>query len=377
MHLNVNVTNTGESAYEAQLFVEHQESVTYIAASKGLVLCNRFNETVVACTLGNPMPHNGFASVKLRFDPTRLEDSAPQLSFKIFANSTSTQITPREKITLNVNVVKRAMLSIHGTAKQEQVFYSGKVVGESGMDYVEDIGDQVEHVFEIYNEGPWRVPVLNVEILWPHQVANDKEKGKWLLYLEDKPIIERANGECSIESYRFVNPLKLPNRPKTEDTFGPAELNDYHSSKANLNKTHNFVTKRVVEKESSSSSSSNSAETFSSKSMSSHMNRVKRDRAVVIRAERLVDRDGKKKDVVTMDCKKNTAKCVTLNCFIYDFPSRHEATIRIRSRLWNSTLVADYPRVDHVEIVSYAHISISEKFKIEQKFKNDWASVIL
>ena len=36
--LNVNITNYNESAYEAQLFIEHQPSVSYIAASKVRVI---------------------------------------------------------------------------------------------------------------------------------------------------------------------------------------------------------------------------------------------------------------------------------------------------------------------------------------------------
>lgn len=56
-------------------------------------------------------------------------------------------------------------------------------------------------------------------------------------------------------------------------------------------------------------------------------------------------------------------------------PSKSEAYIHVKARLWNSTLVADYPRVDLVTIVSYAHISIPEAYGIEQKKKDDWTSV--
>lgn len=56
-------------------------------------------------------------------------------------------------------------------------------------------------------------------------------------------------------------------------------------------------------------------------------------------------------------------------------PSKSEAYVHVKARLWNSTLVADYPRVDLVTIVSYAHISIPEAYGIQQKKKDDWASV--
>lgn len=283
------VTNDEDSAYESQLFVEHQPSVTYIAASKGQVVCNRFNETVVACTLGNPLRRDAHAQVMLRFDPIGLEDSEPKLTFRVFANSTSKQLVPREKTILTVNIVKKAELSIRGWARPEQSFYGGEIRGESGMDYIEDIGSAVQHTYQIYNDGPWRVPFLNVKISWPHQVANDKEKGKWLLYLEDKPIIDGAGGECMITPSSLVNPLNLPRRNDVLALDEPAELMDYRSIFGN--KSYHFV-----------AASSEKNKLISEKSPSNPLNRVKRDRAVVIRAERLVDKDGKKTDIVNMVC---------------------------------------------------------------------------
>lgn len=286
------VTNEQDSAYEAQLFVEHQPSVTYIAASKGSVICNRFNETVVACTLGNPLRRGAAARVMLRFDPSGLEDSEPRLQFKVFANSTSRQINPRENIVLTVNVVKRAELRLRGWALPEQSFYGGEIVGESGMDHLDDIGSTVQHTYQIYNDGPWRVPYLNVRILWPHQVANEKEKGKWLLYLDDKPIIEGAGGgECSQESMGFFNPLKLQRNPKAIDLLEPAELFDYRSFSLVGNKSQNFMAK---------GSEKSAEDGLPTKAPAIALNRVKRDRAVVLHAERLVDKDGKKTDIVNM-----------------------------------------------------------------------------
>lgn len=287
LHLDVSVRNEQDSAYEAQLFVEHQVSVTYIAASKGQVICNRFNETIVACTLGNPLRRNMTASVMLRFDPSALDDSEPRLSFKVFANSTSKQQIPREKIILHVNVVKKAELSIQGWQMPEQSFYGGEVRGESAMEYVEDMGTAVQHTYQIYNDGPWRVPYMNVKIKWPYQVANDKEKGKWLLYLEDKVVIEGVAGECFSDA---INPLNLPKRPKLLDfAEEPAELMDYRSYIAKMNKSQLLLAE---------SSEKRSAPTKHSDS--SILNRVRRDHAVIIRAERLVDKNGKKTDIVNM-----------------------------------------------------------------------------
>ena len=61
--------------------------------------------------------------------------------------------------------------------------------GESAMKYVEEIGNKVMHHYVIKNNGTWKVSNLRVEFEWPFQVANDKEQGKWLLYMDERPTI--------------------------------------------------------------------------------------------------------------------------------------------------------------------------------------------
>lgn len=56
-------------------------------------------------------------------------------------------------------------------------------------------------------------------------------------------------------------------------------------------------------------------------------------------------------------------------------PSKSEAYIHVKARLWNSTLVADYPRVDLVKIVSSAQISIPEIYNIQQTTRDDKTTV--
>lgn len=53
-----------------------------------------------------------------------------------------------------------------------------------------------------------------------------------------------------------------------------------------------------------------------------------------------------------------------------------EAYIYVKARLWNSTLVADYPRVDLVKIVSHAKIKIPDAYGISQTRINDETTVL-
>ncbi|XP_055910132.1 integrin alpha-PS1 isoform X2 [Eupeodes corollae] len=364
LRLSVNISNSADSAYESQLFIVHQKSVTYIAALKtNSAVCNRFNETVVACGLGNPMRRGSTIQVSIRFDPSGLEDEESKLIFDIFANTTSKLIGGIPATKQMVRVVKRADLSLRGWASPEQSFYGGEIKGESAMQYLEDIGTLVTHTYQIYNDGPWKAPKVSLTIYWPHQVANDKKQGKWLLYLEDLPIIEGAlQGECTVGP-DMVNPLKLPRKAKASMThedllhipepymLRPTNKSHYYNRHTYFDKTESF------EKLSTSSDG--------------HLNRVRRDRAKIIRAEKLTDKDGKKHDVVVMDCDKATAFCIKINCELYNMPQKTEAYVHVKARLWNSTFIADYPRVDLVKIVSRGHVRIPTEYAVEQIDSDD------
>lgn len=52
--------------------------------------------------------------VKLRFNPSQVEDSESRLSFVIFTNTTSQELEPQGEVIAMANVVKRAEISIKG-----------------------------------------------------------------------------------------------------------------------------------------------------------------------------------------------------------------------------------------------------------------------
>lgn len=226
-----------------------------------------------------------------------------------------------------------------------------------------------------------------MDILWPHQVANDKPQGKWLLYLEDIPSIEPFDsGSCTVDP-ALVNPLKLKGHPVENSEMSAMRMApEYAQLPRHINRTQHYSIK-------SSSISYKKSTEQSSSSSSLNQVRRKRDRAMVIRPEKYIDDDGKDSNRVVMvsfhfdriamktlliklfflpqDCKKKTAKCIKINCKIYNMQRKSEVYIRVRSRLWNSTLVMDYPRVDSVEIFSHASIYIPDMYGIQQKNLTD------
>lgn len=76
------------------------------------------------------------------------------------------------------------------SAKTQWAFYGGPVVGESAIKHLNEVGPKVSHIYQVYNEGPWKVSTVEVRISWPYEVANDKAHGKWLLYMEEMPTIQ-------------------------------------------------------------------------------------------------------------------------------------------------------------------------------------------
>lgn len=170
--------------------------------------CESHNKTVVACQIGNPFKNGSEIKFQIKFDVKQIENSETKLNFMAFTNTTSLDENRSDPIKIVIAVVKKAEVSLKGylffsvvknlqtiffhprSARPEQVFYGGAVRGESAMVFKDDIGTKVVHTYLAYNAGPWRVRDLEVIISWPFQIANNKPQGKWLLYLDEMPIVE-------------------------------------------------------------------------------------------------------------------------------------------------------------------------------------------
>lgn len=180
------------------------------------------------------------------------------------------------------------------SAKIEWAFYGGPVIGESAIKHLNEIGPKVSHIYEVFNEGPWRVSTLEVRISWPYEVANDKAHGKWLLYLEELPTVQskdyviryitlfkieiihahRADcnllalgeGECILPSGHVVNPLKL------QDSISYDDIDVFQSAASTPPTLYN------------------------------HTNHVRttRDTEKVVNTRTIIDKDGHRRQVVSM-----------------------------------------------------------------------------
>uniref|UniRef100_A0ABD2WID0 Integrin alpha-2 domain-containing protein n=1 Tax=Trichogramma kaykai TaxID=54128 RepID=A0ABD2WID0_9HYME len=341
--VDVNVTNWGESAYEAQLFVQHSASLSYIGFKQNdSAICNLHNATCISCIIGNPFKKNKSVNVQVRFDPKYIEDGENKLKFDVFVNSTSKEVKGNETMKLAAKVFKRAEVQLVGKVPQPIFRYGGPILGESAVKNFNDVGPRVVYLWTVFNDGPWKVNSMNVVISWPFEVANDKPHGKWLLYLEDTPVIQDQNnvriGECQVPAGQ-VNHLNLQGSVGTDDLDTllpgkPSALLDQMTNETN------FV-------------------------------RRKRDTEKVVTTKIVVDEDGRRSHVVTMNCRTGTAKCFNIICPIVNLQKKEENKIIIRARLWNSTLAEDYPKVDSVKVISNGKIVFPEKVSIQQNNETD------
>ncbi|KAH8396013.1 hypothetical protein KR222_001885, partial [Zaprionus bogoriensis] len=384
LELMVTVSNLADSAYETQMFIEHQKSVSYIATKKPTnATCNSFNTTLVACSLGNPMLRSTTTSVTIRFDPNSLEPEETQMVFYIHVNSTSKLVGPEPtQRRLTIPVVRRAELTLRGWVKPEQSFYSGAAKLLQAPVELDDVGSPLVHTFSIFNEGPSAAPKVQLEIHLPLMLESgmghtDLEGPKrYIQYLEERPTIESGQvriSECTVAP-EYVNPLNLSSKLATNLRSAaylnaPASLTKWSSTHRKQPQQQQQLLPNKSQKLSSSAAGEDE---------DGRANRLPRGTLErIIRPERFMDmrepsaKGKKKQQIVELNCDKLTARCIKIQCEFYAMPAKTEAQVIIKARLWNSTLVAEYPRVDLVRIMSTAHVKIPEDFGVEQLENND------
>ena len=101
--------------------------------------------------------------------------------------------------------------------------------------------------------------------------------------------------------------------------------------------------------------------------------RARREVERVVPAVEVVE-EGRVRRVVRLDCDRGTAKCLAITCQVYGVRADTSFTIEVRARLWNATLVEDYPAVDRVEVVSKASVIIDPVYT--QEVRNDYEAIV-
>ncbi|XP_055966280.1 integrin alpha-6 isoform X2 [Sorex fumeus] len=197
-------------------------------------------------------------------------------------------------ITATAKVVVELLLSVSGVAKPSQVYFGGTVVGEQAMKSEDEVGSLIEYEFRVINLGK---PLRNLGMATLNiQWPKEISNGKWLLYL------------VKVDSEGLE---KIACEPQSE-------INLLH-----LQESHPSRRRREI-------------------------------------AEKQID-DGKKfslfteRKYQTLNCSVNV-NCVNIRCPLRGLDSK--ASVVLRSRLWNSTFLEEYSKMNYLDILVRASIDI-------------------
>ena len=369
--LDIKVFNKLEPAYEAVLDVYFPDAIQYIGVGSAKKLENDAdnNEIVInaelknsswlSLSLGNPFKSS--ADVQLRFKPQPdMEDKL--IVFYLSANTTSMLLDDSSTF-VSLAIVRRAEVKLMGGDFPEQLHYGGPVLGENAFSDLGEVGPPLVHKFLVINNGPSMLDVLSLHIQWPYQVENGQHKGKWLLYLSEHPTLRNGRGVCYLPPGISANPLNLTKN--TPDKYG------YYGR--GLVKRNQIAINDDDEEESNADEGSSSAMLEQIRPKRESFD-VWVEKVVAPRTIKNQEGGGRDLRVITLDCDRGTAKCLDIRCDVYNLPVRVSATIEVRARLWNSTLMEDYGSgIDFVEIFTKAEIKLDGD--ISQYVGDDFMSV--
>ena len=249
-------------------------------------------------------------------------------------------------------------MSIRSSVQPERVWHGGQVLGESAMRALADIGPKVTHTFQVTNDGPWHVDEMEVVIQWPFQLApplgRKSGQGKWLLYLTDAPEVTPPGvGQCFLNP-RTINSLGLRER----GAVGVSRLsNSASESSVRKRRKRRRRSARLLDNEQDIDSSLyqyNTIESDSKSDFSSNANDVMSTFSV----------DSSSGFVI--DCSNEAVQCHTFSCRLNNLRANESAVIRIRSRVWNSTLVEEFPDAQLVVIQSRAKVVLPKLLDMHQ-----------
>jgi len=307
-NVTVTVSNRGEPAYDAKVYIEHHYGLNYVKMNvmKGDTVDCLPKKTYIECGLGNPYTR-GESKFMLSFSPNSALDDESKIYFKMFANTTSNDsFDTKNTQNFEVDVIRRAELEILGVENPSQALYGA--VTKTNIENIEDIGPETVHKYIVANYGPWKARSVVIDIQWPYEMYNSyhKNSGKRLLYLVSANVTN--GGQCTFTDHFRPNSYALKTRSKREAIITSKEVKE----------------------------------------------------------------DGKTLNIVQMDCKFKTAKCYTFTCHIPLLNIQSNAVITLVGRLWNATLVENYAHgVNQVHVVSRARVYLDRQSNLKPS-ENDY-----
>ncbi|KAM3917123.1 integrin alpha-6 isoform 2-T2 [Leptodactylus fuscus] len=299
-----NPKKDGDDAHEAKLIADLPPTLSFSSfkvftktPERNFFCTSNQNGSKVECELGNPFKRDSNVTFALILSTSEITVDTTELQIPLSLETTSSQADLGPEVA-KARVVVELLLSLSGIADPSQVYFGGKVTGESAMKTEDDVGSLVNVDFRVTNFGrPLKsLGKAFLEIQWPKEINN----GKWLLYIVR--IDSKGLDKVACEQASEINRLNLLESGKSRNRRELAEKQTDPDGKS-----FSFFSDRKY---------------------------------------------------MTLDCNTN-AKCVTIKCPLQGLDSN--AVIVIRSRLWNSTFLEEYSKMSYLDIIVRASISLDTK----------------
>ncbi|XP_045066799.1 integrin alpha-3-like isoform X1 [Coregonus clupeaformis] len=309
--LVVDVTNfqspgqPAEDAHNAMLNVTIPPSLIYSGvrskSNSPVIECSA-EDLVLLCELGNPFTSNQRAQVLITFETSKINLDTREIRSTLQLSTLSKQ-SNLQPLPLLMVVEYTLETSFELAQYTGRTHFSGDVMGESGMKTASDVGSHVEFTFKVNVIGKplGNLGNLEVEFDWPWEVAN----GKWLLYLMEIQTKGTSDSHC-VPPGDIVNPLNLT----------------LPESKARRRRREEGSTEEGHPREPKAS----------------------------------INLKGTRKKSFKLDCVTGTAHCVKFICPLHNM--NNTATIIVRARVWNSTMLEDYREAWRVTVNGKATLKL-------------------
>ncbi|XP_051573114.1 integrin alpha-3-like [Myxocyprinus asiaticus] len=275
-----------EDAYSALLNVTFPTSLSFSSLSPKNLSAELSDESFLQCTLGDPFKSNQRMEIDITFETSgiTIDMQEIQIELQISTRSDQNDLWPLTRVLVVEYILQPSLRVLHSKFETE---CSGKVVGESAMKSTSDIGSPVEFNFTVDIPGKplGNLSFLEVVFQWPFVVSN----GKWLLYLSEIQLTGTSKSFCVPEK-NIINPLNLT-------------VSEHKSGRRRKRRDEASVESEYAKPQAS-----------------------------------LNSRDVRK--TVKLDCTTGTALCQTFTCPLLGMGT--SATLIVRARLWNSTILEDY-----------------------------------
>ncbi|XP_076023646.1 integrin alpha-3-like [Genypterus blacodes] len=313
--LEVNITNAplpgrpAEDAHSAALNVSVPPSLKYSGVrTKGdvqaAVMCSTDVVGFLLCELGNPFKSNHKVQVLIIFQTSEisLDTREIQAMLQLSTLSEQSDLSP-VSLTLLVEYSLQTALTL--VKQPDHTHFSSHVTGESAMRREDDVGSSLDFTFQVdvFGKPLGHLGILAVEFDWPWEASN----GKWLLYLTEIHLEGTSEPQC-VPPGNIIDPL-------------------------NLTQSAEVRTKRSLEEE-----------------------QVKKKVEQRERTRHALNLQGPRRKSYTLDCVHGAARCVKFICPLTNM--KNSATLRVRARLWNSTMTEDYPEAWSVSVSGRATLKL-------------------